>query len=237
MKIRASFSPNYTKKTRHKKEIKFVIIHYTGMQSEIESIERLKSSKSKVSCHYLINRKGEIIQLVKDNYVAWHAGKSKWKNFMNLNANSIGIELTNKGHEFGYENFSIRQINSLIKICKNLKKKYLIKKENFLGHSDIAPLRKVDPGEKFPWKKLSSHNLGIWYLKKRMSKKKSFSNNQKKILFFKNLRKLGYNYFDIKKRNLKDKKIIKCFQQHYLPNNVTGKIDQKTYEISHFLTH
>ena len=101
------------------------------MQSEIGSIDRLKNPKSKVSCHYIINRKGEIIQLVKDKYTAWHAGKSKWKKFMNLNNNSIGIELTNKGHQFGYENFSLRQINSLIKICKNLKKKYLIKKKIF----------------------------------------------------------------------------------------------------------
>ena len=237
MKITPSFSPNYTKKARLKKDIKFVIFHYTGMQSEIESIDRLKNPKSKVSCHYIINRKGEIIQLVKDKYTAWHAGKSKWKKFMNLNNNSIGIELTNKGHQFGYENFSLRQINSLIKICKNLKKKYLIKKENFLGHSDIAPLRKKDPGEKFPWKKLSTHNLGIWYSKKKMKKKIKFGNKQKQSIFFKNLQKLGYNYFDINKRNFKDKKIIKCFQQHYLPNNVTGKIDKKTFEISHFLTH
>ena len=100
--------------------------------------------------------------MVKDNKVAWHAGKSKWKNFRNLNNNSIGIELVNKGHEFGYQNYSNIQISSLIKLCKKLKKKYMIKKENFLGHSDIAPLRKSDPGEKFPWKKLSKYNLGLW---------------------------------------------------------------------------
>ena len=130
------------------------------MQSEIESIKRLKDLKHKVSCHYLINRKGQIIQMVQDMNIAWHAGKSKWKKFKNLNNNSIGIELVNKGHTYGYQNFSNEQINSLIKLSKKLKKKYNIKKENFLGHSDIAPLRKIDPGEKFPWKKLSTHNLG-----------------------------------------------------------------------------
>jgi N-acetylmuramoyl-L-alanine amidase len=130
------------------------------MQSEIASINRLKNSKAKVSCHYLINRKGEITQMVKENKVAWHAGKSKWKNFNNLNDSSIGIELVNKGHEFGYQNFSKNQITSLISLCKFLKKRYMIKKENFLGHSDIAPLRKLDPGEKFPWKKLSKFKLG-----------------------------------------------------------------------------
>jgi N-acetylmuramoyl-L-alanine amidase len=92
------------------------------MQSEIDSIERLKNIKSRVSCHYLINRKGEIIQMVEDNKVAWHAGKSKWKNFENLNENSIGIELVNKGHEHGYQNFSNIQIINLIKLCKKLKK-------------------------------------------------------------------------------------------------------------------
>jgi len=160
--IRTNLSPNYSPKTRLKNSIKFVILHYTGMQSEIEAINRLKNVQSKVSCHYLINREGLITQMVKDNKVAWHAGKSKWKNFRNLNNNSIGIELVNKGHEFGYQNYSNIQISSLIKLCKKLKKKYMIKKENFLGHSDIAPLRKSDPGEKFPWKKLSKYNLGLW---------------------------------------------------------------------------
>ena len=235
MKIIFDFSSNYSKKTRVLSNIKFVIIHYTGMQSEIESIKRLKSIKFKVSCHYLINRKGQVIQMVDDNKIAWHAGKSKWKKFINLNDNSIGVELVNKGHKFGYQNFSQKQIKSLISLCKNLKKKYSIKKENFLGHSDIAPLRKIDPGEKFPWKKLSTYSLGRWYKKS----KGKFKINEKKIdiVFFQNLKKLGYRYFSIKKRNTNDKKIIRSFQQHYLPNNVTGKIDYKTLKISHFLTH
>ena len=205
------------------------------MQSEIESIKRLKNPKYKVSCHYLINRKGKIIQLVKDKNIAWHAGKSKWKKITDLNKDSIGIELVNKGHEFGYQNFSPKQIKSLIRLCKNLKKKYFIKKENFLGHSDIAPLRKIDPGKKFPWKKLSKYNLGNWYSKKE----KKIDVNLKKIehSFFKNLQKLGYRYFSVKNRKSNDQKIIKSFQSHYLPNRVTGKVDQKTFEISHFLTH
>ena len=235
MKIFSNLSLNHSNKTRLKREIKFVIIHYTGMQSEIESIKRLKSLNYKVSCHYLINRKGEIIQMVNDKNIAWHAGKSKWKKFINLNDNSLGIELVNKGHQFGYQNFSIKQINSLIKLCKKLKKEYFIKKENFLGHSDIAPLRKMDPGEKFPWKRLSSHNLGKWYVENKLKCK--FNPKQIEILFYKNLLKLGYRYFSVKKRKSTDKKIIKSFQQHYLPYQVTGKIDQKTFEISHLLTH
>ena len=235
MKIVTNLSPNHSKKIRPKKEIKFVIIHYTGMQSEIESIKRLKNPRCKVSCHYLINRKGDIIQMVSEKFIAWHAGKSKWKKAINLNSNSIGIELVNKGHQFGYETFCSSQIKSLIKLCKSLKKKYAIEKENFLGHSDISPLRKIDPGEKFPWKKLSTYQIGKWY---RLDKEfKKISSKDIEIMFFQNLKKLGYRYFSVYKRNFKDKKIIKSFQQHYLPDNVTGKIDDQTYKISHFLTH
>ena len=227
-------SPNFTKKIRKFKDIKFVIIHYTGMQSEIESLKRLKSHSSKVSCHYLINRKGSIIQLVKDKNIAWHAGKSKWGKFTNLNKNSIGIELENKGHQFGYQKFTEDQIKNLIILCKQLKKKYKIKTENFLGHADIAPLRKIDPGEKFPWKKLSKFKLGKWYFEKKIF----FRVNKKNIekAFFRNIKIIGYRYFNIHRRNKSDKNIVKSFQQHYLPNKVTGRVDQKTFIISHFLT-
>ena len=234
MKIINDFSPNFSKKKRFIKQIKFIIIHYTGMQSEIESIKRLKNPNFKVSCHYLINRNGKILRMVKDSHIAWHAGKSKWGKYKNLNENSLGIELVNKGHQFGYEKFSNKQIKSLISLCKNLKKKFGINDENFLGHSDVAPLRKRDPGEKFPWKKLSNYNLGNWYNNK---KKIEVSEKKMKNLFFKNLQKLGYRYFNIKVRKNTDKKIIKCFQQRYLPNRITGKIDQKTYKISHLLAH
>ena len=233
MKITSYFSPNYSKKTRLKKDIKFVIIHYTGMQSEIESFKRLMDPQYKVSSHYLINRKGEIIQMVKEKNIAWHAGKSRWKKFKNLNNYSIGIELVNKGHQFGYQNFSRQQISSLIKLCTKLKKKYLIKKENFLGHSDIAPLRKADPGEKFPWKKLSKSKIGKWYAK--FNNKIEVNPKKMEALFFKNLQKFGFRYFTTNKKNFNDVMIVKAFQRHYLPNYITGKIDQKTYEISHFL--
>ena len=129
MKIKSNFSPNYSIKQRSNRDIKFVIIHYTGMQSEIESVNRLKDPKYKLSCHYLINRRGEIIRMVRDRNVAWHAGKSRWKNYVNLNRNSIGIELVNKGHKYGYEKFTNVQINKLIKLCLNLKTPIKILKE------------------------------------------------------------------------------------------------------------
>ena len=233
MKIIYNYSPNHSKISRSVRQIKFVIIHYTGMQSEIASVKRLKDPKSKVSCHYLINRGGKVIKMVKENKIAWHAGKSKWKKFQNLNKYSIGIELVNKGHRYGYQNFTGDQINSLIFLCKNIKKKYEIREENFLAHSDIAPLRKIDPGEKFPWKKLSYFKIGKWFKENR--KISNISSKKIEVSFFKNLKKLGYRYFQINKRNFNDKRVIKSFQQHYLPKNVTGKIDKKTFEISHFL--
>ena len=234
MIIKTKYSPNYSKKTRNLRDIKIIVIHYTGMQSRIESIRRLLSPKHQVSCHYLIDRKGEILKMVNENKVAWHAGKSKWKSFKNLNKNSIGIELINKGHEFGYEKFSKVQISKLIKLCLNLKRKYNIKDSNIVGHSDIAPLRKQDPGEKFPWKKLQKKKLGIWY-KNFKFKSKGQINKKNVKSFYKNLFKIGYRYFDQNKRTSKDALIVKAFQRRFLPREITGQINEKTYIISQFL--
>ena len=163
MKIIKNYSPNYDRKNRKINSMLVIVIHYTGMQSERESIERLVNPSSKVSSHYLINRKGRVFNLVQDRLVAWHAGKSCWRKLKNLNENSIGIELVNKGHKFGYTSFKKKQISSLIGLCKKLIKKYKINKKNIVGHSDIAPLRKIDPGEKFPWKYLAKNKVGIWH--------------------------------------------------------------------------
>ena len=119
MKFNTLKSLNYSNKLRKSEDIKFIIIHYTGMQSKRVSIKRLTNPLKEVSCHYLIDRRGSIIQMVDDDKIAWHAGKSRWKNFKNLNSSSIGIELVNKGHNFGYEKFSDIQIKKLIKLCFN----------------------------------------------------------------------------------------------------------------------
>ena len=155
LKMSKIYSPNFNLNKRRKSQVKYIIYHYTGMKSEKEAIKRLTKNNSNVSCHYLIKKDGEIIQIVPDLYIAWHAGISFWKKDISLNSKSIGIELSNPGHMNGYTFFSKKQISSLIKLSKILIKKFNIKKENVLGHSDIAPLRKIDPGEKFPWKLLS----------------------------------------------------------------------------------
>jgi N-acetylmuramoyl-L-alanine amidase len=163
IKTLLNYSPNFNPKKRKANQIKFLIFHYTGMRTEKAAIKRLTDIKSEVSSHYLIKQNGEIITLVPDLYIAWHAGKSKWKKYESLNKNSIGIEITNPGHSFGYKKFPKQQILSLIKLTKFLISKYKINKKNILGHSDIAPERKKDPGENFPWKNLSKNKIGYWH--------------------------------------------------------------------------
>ena len=123
MRVIDVFSNNFDKILGKKRRVKFIILHYTGMQSTIESLKRLKNKKSRVSSHYLISREGSVYQLVEDRKIAWHAGKSKWLNNKNLNRSSIGIELQNRGHRLGYQSFPNRQINKLLRLCFLLKKK------------------------------------------------------------------------------------------------------------------
>ena len=230
MIITKFYSRNFSNKARSNKKINSIIIHYTGMQSERESLERLVSLKSKVSCHYLINRSGKIFRIVKDHHIAWHAGKSMWGKYKNLNKNSIGIELVNKGHKYGYQSFTKIQIKKLIYLCKSLKRKYRIKNKLILGHSDIAPLRKIDPGEKFPWHYLSSKKIGFYpAIKKERNRSKKKQNIRE---FFKNLRNIGYRYLKKKYK----KKIIKNFQRRYRQNRVDGVLDSETLKISEILS-
>ena len=236
MKIKIVNSPNHSSKNRSKNNIKFIVIHYTGMQSERACIKRLTSKNSQVSTHYLINKKGSVIRMVDEEKTAWHAGKSKWKNLINLNSKSIGIELVNNGHQFGYENFSKKQISNLIFLCKVLIKKYKIKKQNIFGHSDIAPLRKKDPGEKFPWLLLANQKIGYWHnVSKKNIKNKNSSKSVLRKFFFNNLYKIGYRYFVKNKPSKNDSKVIKAFQRRFRPNKVNGLIDQESLQISHYL--
>ena len=230
MRIKTSlnYSPNFSTSARNKKKIKYIVYHYTGMRSENKAIKRLTDLNSNVSCHYFIKRNGEIILMVPELYEAWHAGKSKWKKDILLNKKSLGIEISNKGHEFGYENFSKNQINSLIKLSKYLIKKYKIKASNILGHSDIAFERKKDPGEKFPWNYLAKRKIGIWHkikeekLIKFRSKKIS---NIEIIKFIKYLTKIGYLTKNLK--NNKKTKLIKSFQRRFRQKLINGKIDKE----------
>ena len=228
-KMSINYSPNFDLKKRTSSKVKYLIFHYTGMRSENAAIKRLTSKSSKVSCHYLIKKNGAIIKIVPDLYIAWHAGISSWKKDKSLNSNSIGIEISNPGHDYKYKNFSQKQITSIINLSKNLKKKYKIKKENILGHSDIAPLRKKDPGEKFPWKLLNKKKICLWHnlseknCKKLRGIKLNDSNN-----FFHLLFKFGYKST---KNNNEKIKIYKNFQRRFRPQLISSIVDKESYEI------
>ena len=130
LKIFSCYSPNFNLKKRYSNQIKFLIFHYTGMKKESDAIKKLTRLGSDVSCHYFIKKKGEILLMVPDSYIAWHAGKSQWKDYKSLNRYSIGIEISNPGHNFKYQKFSNKQIQSIVKLSKILIKKYKIKPKN-----------------------------------------------------------------------------------------------------------
>jgi len=237
MRISLNYSPNFENTKRKLNQIKFIIYHYTGMKKESEAIKKLTDIKSKVSCHYFIKNNGEIIVMVPDLYEAWHAGISSWKNFKSLNKHSIGIEISNSGHQHNYKKFSKKQIQSLKKLSQFLIKKYKINQKNILGHSDIAPTRKKDPGEKFPWKYFAKLGIGKWHsLSNRILIKKR--RNRISLLdkknFFKNLSKIGYsikNPAKLKKDQFLNS--ITCsFQRRFRQELVNGKIDQECLIIS-----
>ena len=232
-----NYSPNFDSKKRTSKKIKFIIFHYTGMKSELGAISRLTNAQSKVSCHYLIKNNGEIVKLIPDLYIAWHAGKSSWRSHNSLNKNSIGIEIVNSGHKFKYKKFSKNQISSLLKLSKFLIKKHGVDHKNILGHSDVAPERKKDPGEKFPWKYLSKNKIGLWHTlnKRELIKNRKLKTTQiEKEFFFNNLFRIGYSKKIPKDLN-KDRylrNVTKAFQRRFRQELINGKIDQECLLIS-----
>ena len=230
-------SPNFDKRKKGLK-IKHIILHYTGMKSDIEALKYLCSKKNKVSSHFLVNKSGKIYSLVDLKKRAWHAGKSYWKGEIDINSSSVGIEIDNSGKILNFEKYPKKQILALLRLLKYLKQKYQISDSNILGHSDIAPYRKIDPGEKFPWRKLHNYKL--------IKLPYNFSNEIKseiELIFKKNkirsltnrsmimLEKIGYDIMEAKKNNKKLKLLIKAYQSRYRSSLVDGKIDELTYKI------
>ena len=229
-----NYSINFDTKKRKIKEIIFIIFHYTGMKKEIDALNRLTSAKSKVSSHYFIKNNGKILNLVPDLYVAWHSGISSWQKYSSINKNSIGIEISNPGHGIKYKKFNKKQVRSILRLSKFLIKKYKIKSKFILGHSDISPDRKIDPGEKFPWEYLSKRNIGIWH---DLNKKKLLKERNRKLgeldknIFIQNLYKIGYG--KKLKRNVKNLKILTIsFQRRFRQELINGIIDRECLIIS-----
>ena len=235
LKITQNYSPNFSTPKRLKKNINYIIIHYTGMKNELSALNRLTDYKSKVSAHYFIKRNGKIINLVPDLYEAWHAGKSNWKNIQSLNRYSIGVEIQNSGHQNSYEKYSNKQINSVKKLLRFLTKRYRVNCKNILGHSDIAPNRKKDPGEKFPWKELAKVKLAHWH---QLNEKELIKYRLKKINFleeknfFINLHKIGYIKVQSKSSIYKKRLLIKAFQRRFRQGLVNGISDQECLILS-----
>ena len=234
-KITQNYSPNFNTPKRIKKKIKYIIIHYTGMKNELSALNRLTNYKSKVSAHYFIKKNGKILNLVPDLYEAWHAGISNWKNIQSLNRYSIGVEIQNSGHENFNEKFSGKQIKSLKKLLRFLTVRYRVNRRNILGHSDIAPYRKKDPGEKFPWKELAKLKLALWH---KLDEKKLKQYRHKKInsldenKFFINLQKIGYTRVKLKRHAIKKKLIVKAFQRRFRQSLVNGICDKECLILS-----
>ena len=234
-KISLNYSPNFNPRKRSKKNIQFIIIHYTGMNNQLSAINRLCNINSKVSAHYFIKKNGYVLSLVPPLYEAWHAGKSSWKNLKSLNKCSIGIEIQNSGHNNNYENFSQKQIISTKKLLRYLIRKYKINFKNVLGHSDISPDRKKDPGEKFPWKRLAKSKVSQWHNldEKKLKKKRLIKLNfVEQINFMKNLKKIGYNRISQKNSNFQKRILTIAFQRRFRQGLINGISDQECLIIS-----
>lgn len=191
-----------------------IVIHAVAydVKGAIESFR-----EHEVSPHYLIDEKGKIYQFVDESKRAWHAGLSFWQGQTNLNDRSIGIELCSKN--FGQEPYPMRQISALIRLCQRLQRKYHIKKERILGHSDIAPLRKADPGKAFPWCYLARHGLGVWYDLKNA--KKVEISDEKELLSL-----IGYDISDL---NAAKWAFIRHFMGDIVPVDTIKNLEEKPY--------
>lgn len=140
-----------------------LVLHYTGMRTAEEAVARLCDPDSKVSAHYVVDEDGSILRLVAEERRAWHAGKGGWQGETDCNTASIGIEIVNPGHEFGYRDFPDVQIDAVISLVSDIRSRWTIPDAGIIGHSDLAPERKQDPGERFPWKRLASVGHGLWF--------------------------------------------------------------------------
>lgn len=195
-----------------------LVLHYTDMASAQEAINRLCDPDAKVSSHYLIDEDGSIYQLVDEQHCAWHAGISYWRGHKNVNNISVGIELANPGHRLGYRPFPIVQMRSLAELCTDIITRHNIASVNVVGHSDIAPLRKLDPGELFDWKWLADRGIGLWPKVKAPLDDKSIPAPIEKLA------KYGY---ELPQNEEHLSKIIEAFQRHFRTSAITGKWDSE----------
>jgi N-acetylmuramoyl-L-alanine amidase len=193
--------------------ISMVVLHYTGMKDAASAIARLADPESRVSCHYLIAEDGQIVRMVPEARRAWHAGRSWWRGVTDINSASIGIEIVNPGHELGYPPFPDEQIDALIPLLSGIKERYGITRGNIVGHSDIAPQRKQDPGELFPWGRLAKLRLALPRPAKNLMDPRWTDAG-----FLLALERFGYDVTD-------KLAAVVAFQRRFRPELIDGEID------------
>ncbi|MXP25763.1 N-acetylmuramoyl-L-alanine amidase [Altererythrobacter indicus] len=203
-------SPNFNER---KRPISMVVLHYTGMRSAEEALERMCDPAAEVSAHYMIDEEGIVTRLVAEDKRAWHAGRSYWRGETDVNSASIGIELVNPGHEWGYRPFPAAQMDALIPLLAAIVRKYDIPRANVVGHSDIAPARKDDPGELFDWERIARHRLAL--ARPDVTLGDPFENEGALYLA---LERFGYDITD-------GHAVIRAFQRRWRPERIDGEID------------
>lgn len=208
---RTALSPNFDERTA---PISMAVIHYTEMKPVETALARLTDPEARVSAHYLITEDGEVIRLVPEDKRAWHAGASYWRGMKDVNSASIGIELDHPGHELGYREFSDAQINALVPLLARIVRQYDIPRANVVGHSDVAPLRKIDPGELFPWDRLAEYGLCLPRPAK-LGIGDPFHNEGAFILA---LERFGYDITE-------GRKAIEAFERRWRPELIEGRMD------------
>jgi N-acetylmuramoyl-L-alanine amidase len=207
---RTQLSPNCNDR---KLPVSMVVLHYTEMKPVETAIERLCDPEAQVSAHYLISEEGEVTLLVPEEKRAWHAGASFWRGVKDVNSASIGIELDHPGHGLGYRPFADAQIDALVPLLARIVRKYDIARANVVAHSDIAPARKLDPGELFPWERLAEYGLALPVPKIELGD--PFDNDG---AFYLALERFGYDITD-------GRKAVEAFQRRWRPHRIDGEID------------
>ncbi len=203
-------SPNFDERAL---PVSMIVLHYTGMPDAAGALDRLTSPESQVSAHYLVDEDGSIFSLVDESKRAWHAGKSRWRGVSDINSASVGIEIVNPGHEFGYRPFPDEQIAALIPLVASIKECHAIGRGNVVGHSDVAPARKEDPGELFPWEALARRRLALPSPKRDLID--PFWTDGGFLLA---LERFGYEVTD-------PQKAVIAFQRRFRPDLIDGIID------------
>jgi N-acetylmuramoyl-L-alanine amidase len=228
MTIRSRPSPNHGPRPSLCR-IDLLILHYTGMESAEAALARLCDPAAEVSAHYLVDEDGAVWQLVDEARRAWHAGRGFWAGATNINDRSIGIELANPGHEHGYRPFPEAQIAALETLCQGILARHPIAPERVLGHSDIAPERKTDPGELFPWERLAGAGIGLWPdFAPDFAGGGGLGGADEILAAQRSLARIGYDARPSGRLDGATRAILTAFQRHWRPANCSGALDAGT---------